>query len=161
MQFDRFAIPKSTTSRCTLIDEGGFSDMEKSYDNFKQTITSNSCEVEYKRRQTSRKDDVIETIYSQATRARSSLCKTKTSEECCSFTSKKPKKLTSDELFEMWYTFVYECNLPAEKLESIYWGFIQPNSQVGELKNIMTELIDIFTRLRIGCLFADFVFFSE
>ena len=48
---------------------------------------------------------------------------------------KKPKKLTSDELFEMWYTFVFECNLPAEKLNRIYLGIVLPlNSQVRRVK---------------------------
>ena len=149
MQFDRFAIPKSTTSRCTLIDEGGFSDMEKSYDNFKQTITSNSCEVEYKYKIGHRERRCYRNYLFTSNTRPEFFVQDEDERRMLSIHFKKPKKLTSDELFEMWYTFVFECNLPAEKLETIYWGFIQPNSQVGELKNIMTELIDIFTRQRI------------
>lgn len=49
LQFNKFDRPKAIYNRCTMMNDGGFHDMTKSYDVFKQSITSNSCEIEYKK----------------------------------------------------------------------------------------------------------------
>lgn len=150
LQFDKFDIPNATQSRCTLIDEGGFADMSKSYNKFKQTITMNTCKVEFKFKSGKKPlrcyrnyilTDNDDPIY---------FVKDEDERRILSIHFKSPKRISWEELKEMWFTFVLECNLPASKLEEIYTSVIMPNSQAGEIKNIMTELVDIFTEHRIN-----------
>ena len=61
----------------------------------------------------------------------------------------RPQQVTFDELEKIWHEFVLECNLSKLKLEAIYHEIILPNSQDGEIKYVMTELKDVFTKQRI------------
>ena len=100
MQFDRFAIPKSTTSRCTLIDEGGFSDMEKSYDNF-QTNDSHRivAKVEYKYKIGHRERRCYRNYLFTSNTRPEFFVQDEDERRMLSIHFKKPKKLTSDEAF--------------------------------------------------------------
>ena len=61
----------------------------------------------------------------------------------------QPEEMDFSEIEKMWHKFVLECNLTVLRLEDLYRNFIHPNSQVGELKNVMLELKDIFSKQRI------------
>ena len=149
MQFDRFANPKATVSRCTLIDEGGFYDMSKVYDDFKQLITSNSCEIEYKYKVGNRTRRCFRNYIMTSNIDPIYFVQDEKERRILSIHFTQPEEMDFAEIEKMWHKFVLECNLTVLRLEDLYRNFIHPNSQVGELKNVMLELKDIFSKQRI------------
>jgi hypothetical protein len=149
MQMKNFDIPKATSSRCTLIDEGGFFDMQKVYDDFKQLITSNSCEVEFKYKTGDRTRRCFRNYIMTSNVDPIYFVQDETERRILAIHFTVPEDLGFPEIQAMWHEFVLECNLSALKLSEIYREVIRPNSQVGEINNIMLELRDIFSRQRI------------
>lgn len=150
MQFSRFDIPKATYSRCTLIDEGGFYSMRKSYNEFKEMITSNSADIEYKYKTGTRTKRAYRNYILSDNSDPIYFVQDESERRVLSVHFKSPKQLSFKELHDLWYNFVIECNIESSELEKIYHEYIQPNSQRGDLANVMDELKDILTVDRIG-----------
>lgn len=145
MQIQRFDIPCAVNSRCTMLDEAGFHDMTKTYDKFKSMITSNSCEIEYKYKSAHIPKKCYRNYIGTANIDPIYFVKDEEERRILSIHFTKPERISFEELEKIWYEFVLECNYSATKLEAIYEEFIMPNSQVGELKYIMSELENIIT----------------
>lgn len=150
LQMDRFDIPNAVSSQCTLIDEGGFYDMSKTYESFKQMITSNSCKIEFKYKSSKRNKSCHRNYIMTSNIDPIRFVKDETERRLLALHFKRPEDIGFTELEKLWKKFVYECNLSAIKLESIYKEVIRPNAQVGEVSHIMIELADILTETKIN-----------
>ena len=150
IQLERFSIPKATTSRCTFLDEGGFFDMTKTYDNFKEAITSNSCEIEYKYKNSKRTKRCYRNYIMSSNNDPIYFVKDETERRILSVHFSKPEETSFKELQKIWHEFVLECNLSVLRLQAIYSEIIRPNCQAGESSHIILELLDILTQDRIG-----------
>lgn len=150
MQFAKFDRPKGVTSRCVFIDEGGFYDMKKTYNNFKDTITSNSCEIEYKFKNSRRTKRCYRNYIMTANPDPIYFVHADKERRILPIHFSKPENVSFAQLEKIWYEFVLECNIPAERMSEIYNNVVQPNSQAGENQNIILELKDIFTKERIN-----------
>lgn len=146
MQFDKFAIPKGATSRCVFIDEGGFFDMKKTYNDFKDTITSNSCEIEYKFKNSRRVKRCYRNYLFTSNNDPIYFVQADSERRILPIHFTKPENVSFEELQKMWYEFVLECNIGIPKMAELYRTIIQPNSQAGEVQNIILELKDIFSK---------------
>ena len=152
MQYERFDIPVAITSRCTFLDEAGFHDMTKSYNKLKTMITSNSCMIEYKFKNSKRTKKCYRNYIFSSNDDPIYLVKDDDERRILCIKFKVPEQVGFDELEKLWYEFVLECNLSAAKLTQIYHEIIKPNSQSGESKNIAAELMDVFSERKIdGC----------
>ena len=152
MQFDKFAIPKGVTSRCVFIDEGGFFDMKKTYNDFKDTITSNSCEIEYKFKNSRRVKRCYRNYLFTSNNDPIYFVQADSERRILPIHFTKPENVSFDELEKLWYEFVLECNIAIPKMTELYHSIIQPNSQAGETQNIILELKDIFTKEKIAAI---------
>jgi len=150
MQNGRFDIPKAVTSRCTMLDEGGYFDMAKSYNVFKSMITGNSCEVEYKFK-VGRVPKKCHRNYAATSNVDPKYFVKDEDERRIGAIHMQPpkKKLTKNELDVLWRNFVLECNLSEDVLTTLYWDVLCKNPQAGEVKDVMTELRHILTKERI------------
>ena len=150
MQLDRFDIPKGVSSRCVLMDEGGFHSMKKTYEDFKSIITSDSCEIEYKYKNSKRTKKCHRNLIFTSNPPPELLVQDEDERRILSVHFNKSfEKVSFDDLEKIWHEFVLECNLSAERLTKIYDEIIMPNSQVGEIRNVMLELKDILTKSKM------------
>jgi hypothetical protein len=150
LQIERFDIPNAISSRCTLLDEAGFHDMTKTYDKLKSMITSNSCSIEYKYKNSKRTKKCYRNYIMSSNNDPIWFVKDESERRILSIHFNKPEQTSFEELEKLWYKFVLECNYSVKKLEAIYHEIIMPNSQDGDVKYIMTELKDILSIEKIG-----------
>ena len=160
MQFDKFSQPNAISSRATLIAEGGFFDMSKVYEDFKQMITSNSCEIEFKYKNGKITKRCFRNYGVTSNIPPEYFVMDEKERRILPIHFKKPEAMEFHDIKEMWYKFVLECNLSASRLQEIYYGIIHPNSQVGDTSNVMMEFKDIFTREKINGLNPGLSYFN-
>jgi hypothetical protein len=152
LQLERFDIPNAISSRCTLLDEAGFHDMTKTYDKLKSMITSNSCSIEYKYKNSKRTKKCFRNYIMSSNNDPIWFVKDESERRILSIHFNRPEQTSFEELEKIWYQFVLECNYSTKKLEAIYHEIIMPNSQSGDVKHLMTELGDILSHEKIsGC----------
>jgi len=160
MQYGRFDIPKAISSRCTMLDEGGHFDMTKSYNVFKSMVTGKYCEVEYKHKSGSIPKRCNRNYAATSNVDPKNFIKDEEERRLGVIHMKVPKKkLTKNEMDVLWRNFVLECNLPEEKLTSIYWDIFAKNPQAGEIKDVMSDLSYVLTRTRIDAICGNKPFF--
>jgi hypothetical protein len=128
MQLERFAMPKAMTSRCTLMDEGGFFDMKKTYDIFKAKITSNSCEIEYKYKNSKRTKKCWRNYIMTSNIDPIYFIQDEEERRVLPIHFNRPENVSFSELEMIWYKFVLECNLDVDRLTKIYNEIILPQS---------------------------------
>lgn len=149
MQIGRFDIPLAATSRCTFLDEAGFHDMTKSYNKLKTMITSNSCVVEYKYKNSKRTKKCWRNYIMSSNDDPIYLIKDEDERRILPIKFTTPEQIGFDELERIWYEFVLECNLSDISLIKIYHEIIKPNSQHGESHLIARELMDLLNEKRV------------
>jgi hypothetical protein len=150
LQLERFDIPNAISSRCTLLDEAGFHDMTKTYDKLKSMITSNSCSIEYKYKNSKRTKKCFRNYIMSSNNDPIWFVKDVSERRILSIHFTKPERISFEELEKIWYEFVLECNYSVAKLEAMYHEIIMPNSQSGDVKHLMTELSDILSHEKIS-----------
>jgi len=155
LQLDKFSKPKAITSRCTFMDEGGFFDMSKTYDKLKEIITSNSCEIEYKFKNSKRVKNCYRNYIISSNHDPIYFVKDEDERRMLSIHFNLPEQMSFPELEKIWKEFVLECNLPVEQLYEIYNNLIMPNSQAGESQYIKLELLDLLTFEKINNFIED------
>lgn len=158
MQIRNFDRPVGIDSQCVLLDEAGFHDMTKSYDRFKTMITSNSCKIEYKFKNSRHTKKCNRNYIMTANHDPIHLVKDETERRVLGVHFTKPKQLEHKELVKIWYDFVLECNLSELKLRVLYNEVILPNAQNGEQLHIILELCDIFSEGRMETVGNGFYF---
>jgi hypothetical protein len=149
MQMGRFDMPSAITSRCTLLDEAGFKDMSKTYDKLKSMVTSNSCNIEYKYKNSKRPKRCYRNYIMSSNHDPIYFVKDDDERRMLAIHFTKTKKMAFDDLERMWYEFVLQCNYDKDQLSEIYHTIIKPNSQKGESADVKIELYDVFSDERI------------